>query len=126
MRRLCSRLPVLVLAALGGPALATELTGDSLRKAMIGHDFAFECQDRTSGTARYNPNGTATATVTFVKPDDTTFTERLNGQAKVTEDGLCVLFRDDAGCFRVVQTGPATFRATLAAGPRFTCTFRRR
>jgi hypothetical protein len=114
---------VLVLAAL--PATARELSPDEIRKALIGANLSFSCLDRTSGSARYNPNGTATATLR-IPVGDTFETERVTGQVKVTDDdGICVLFKGDVGCFRVVQTGARTYRATLAAGPRFWCDFTR-
>jgi hypothetical protein len=114
---------VLSLAAV--PAGAKELSPDEIRKALIGASLSFSCLDRTSGTARYNANGTASATLR-IPTGDTFETEKVTGQVKVTDDdGICVLFKGEVGCFRVTQTGANRYRATLAAGPRFWCDFTR-
>jgi hypothetical protein len=107
------------------PVMAKELSPDEIRKALIGANLSFSCLDRTSGTARYNPNGTAAATLR-IPVGDTFETEKVTGQVKVTDDdGICVLFKGEVGCFRVTQTGANRYRATLAAGPRFWCDFTR-
>jgi hypothetical protein len=111
----------LSLAALV-PASAAGMSKEELRATFMGSTIKFNCLDRRSGVARYNADGTGTATVKTPTADGGFETEQVSGKVRATKKrGLCLKFEDDRGCFNVVQTGANTFRATLRTNSAFWC-----
>lgn len=118
-----------------GPAITSARAEDSHRQSLkpeearafvVGRDFAFNCFEGSTGSGRVNADGSV-AGIISLREAPARFVRLPANTLRVRGDAVCGYMKGMSfePCFDVVQTGPGSFRGTLAGVETMWCDFQR-